>query len=350
VFRNTSADGRFNMHGWPDAETLVGITATHRAAPGAASIEVPIGTRGVELVLADGGSIAGSVLLDADVPPHTVSVSAHKNGDSAHVLRHAKPFDGTRLVLPNLRPGTYSVTASADGDDALLALVGNVEVRTGERTMPPELNPLDLRGRFHRHAITVVDDGGRPLRATVYYRAPRNRTLGSADAADPRWATITHVPGEPALAFSGAAAIDVTATAKDHGWCERRDVAGAITLVCGATYEVRLRLARPLASSGLLALSATLRPASASGRPGMSSETADFDADGVCVLHAEGLGEHVVDLLAGSFAPVKLDAWPGGVRLDVVGSSLAQELVIDVPASAVEDAWRPVEGLIDVGD
>jgi len=340
----TADDGAFRFAGWTDGDTHVHLAVSHRASPAGASLDVPIGSAGVDLVLRGGGSIAGSVLLDEGVPTNSVLFGARRESDGRTARGGTRAADDGRVVLVNLAPGVYTVTAHAAGGGRVLAEVPGVEVRVGERARPTGLDPLDLRGRFLRHVITVVDGEGQPIEAAVFHRASREK----AGEETAEWVRAKHAPDAPALAFTASEAIDVVAAAQDRAWAERTRVGGAITLRCGATYPVRLRLQTPLDEAHRARLTAVLRPAHADGRVEMHSRSATFDADGTCTLQARGLGEHVVDLRVGGIADVRLPVGEDGRhRVHVTDSRVPAELAIEVSAEQMDEEWKSIEGLID---
>jgi hypothetical protein len=335
----TGADGAFAIHGWPDGATHVEVAATHRIAPEGAQAEVLLGTAGLELVLQGGGAIAGKVLTLDDRARRAVRFAVRRDGAQAWSGDvHAQPGGG--VLLPELAAGTYAVRVRADGDEAPLLLLAGVEVTPGGRTRPPELDPLDLRGVLRRLEVHVVDGAGGPIAATVYARAagagvPWRRTEARTDA--------------PAVLYLASEAVDVTVTADAHGWAERREASGAITLVCGPTYPVRVRLSAPaVVAEHHRPLFAQLVPRDHDGRSGMASESVPFDGDGIAVVRAKGSGLHDVRLSARGFIPLPPEAWRDGApTVDVAAGA---EVVVTVPPGAVEMGWESMQGLLGPGD
>jgi hypothetical protein len=328
ITRMTRDDGLFDLHGWIEGATHVRLSTTHQAAARGSEVELPIGTAGVVITLSGGGAIEGRLVLDEDLRASSILLAAENESPGGRGAAGVRLMPEQRILLPKLEPGVYTLRVQLEGDGEELYSLAGIVVRNGERTRPPELDPLDLRGRAFRHAITVVEPGGAPVPATVYTR--------SSD--DARWASEKHAPGAPAIVYSKSDTLDVTATARGFGWCERSGVTGAATLVLGSLYEVHVRLSDATALPEGMKLTGRLVPRGERWRTGMGSESAPFGPDGTCVIFAKGIGEHTLKFGVDGMAYA--DPKPAEIVIDVTASAALDVHSIDAPRDEIDRMIR----------
>jgi len=128
-------------------------------------IAVERGASGVELVLAPGGQVAGRVEWDGLASGVRLFITARTDSSSSGEL--AGPWvpvlaDG-QFFVRGLRPGRYTIDVRTMEGDEPLASVERVEVRSGETTRDPRLDPLSLGGRLRVATLTILDGSGKPL-------------------------------------------------------------------------------------------------------------------------------------------------------------------------------------------
>ena len=120
------------------------------------------GQTDLELRATSAGSIAGSVLLDEDIPGDLIEIEFE-----AVDRKYEETFlrwDDSRAGLgsqggferPGLHPGVYNVIFRVEGVRDAVNRIEGVPVVSGDTTRDPRLQPLDLRGTINAFRITLV--------------------------------------------------------------------------------------------------------------------------------------------------------------------------------------------------
>jgi hypothetical protein len=239
------ADGTFALFDDVEFESPV----LYLAPPaGYAPQNVPFarGTHDLDCVLQRTGTIAGNVTSDL-----AIAIFAHLQGtpvetsvSAAFQWFESPPRDGKGRELPRpfsieLRPGRWEVFATTSPNQpqtAVVARVPDVEVRAGDTTLDPRLNPLQIRAELVAWRIVLARSDGAPPPSAWIRLAP-------ADAPESPWRTGYVANGE--MRFEAAldsAWVDVDATSfrHVHELHARGDV--AITLEPLEQREVELAL------------------------------------------------------------------------------------------------------------
>jgi protocatechuate 3,4-dioxygenase beta subunit len=258
----SEADGSFVLAGLEPGAYRVNVYA-----PGYAATDLPAqaGAERVDVLLAPGGSIAGTVVDDAGRPVDAFQVNANpvqREGMQGGMVISGPRFqsaNGTdgRFVIEDLGEGTYVVNASATGRAS--ANVSNLKVSAGSTTDAGTIRLLaggTVRG-------TVTDSAGTPVPgAVVSARGPgRDFMFGSEPqgVSDPSGAfeiggvpagTVEVVASHPNYADGRASGIEVDPVkgaaearivlsqgGRVEGWVRRRDntgIAGAYVNVMPA--------------------------------------------------------------------------------------------------------------------
>lgn len=126
------------------------------------------GSKQIEIALARGGALEGRVLLEPGLPIAELTVYAPEDrGGAPRVVPDAEG----RFRLEGVSPGMCSVAVLFDNKE--LAQLERVEIRSGETTRDPRLDPLDLRGRLERRRLVVREARGRELEI-VYLTSMRS--------------------------------------------------------------------------------------------------------------------------------------------------------------------------------
>lgn len=221
--RRTDATGRFLFIGSAD-ESRITLAVAGPNGFADATLEVPPGSRDVEIVMLRSGALVGRLLADRAVSllvrPHQggAPVYEHDHIDSARgrvVIGHVSRLDEPPSTLDRpfrfeLPPGRYDLFVSLGGavpEAALLSAVNDLEVNSGATTCDPRANPLDLRGTIGRWHVTLSRSDGAPPPSLWVRLAPDDRSdefmqtiyLGgdgaSIDSALPSaWVDVAH-PG-----------------------------------------------------------------------------------------------------------------------------------------------------------
>ena len=143
----TDAAGRFSLRGLVDSGR-VSVWA-HRAGMRCDPVEVPVGARGLEIVLLGTGGLAGRVLLDPGVPlEHVLRV------DGGARWHDAKLGPDGSFEVRGLRAGKHTLSVATD--DAVLLELPDAVVAPGEVTRDPRIQDVDLRGRLHVFRIRLA--------------------------------------------------------------------------------------------------------------------------------------------------------------------------------------------------
>jgi hypothetical protein len=205
------------------------------------------GTRGLDCVLQRTGTIAGTVVSDLAVAifAHLQSTPVETSVSAAFQWRESAARDGEGRELPRpfsfeLRPGRWEVFATTSPNQpqtSVVARVPDVEVRAGDTTLDPRLNPMQIRAQLVSWRIVLArSDGAPPPSAWV--------RLAPADAPESPWRTVYVANGEARFeAALDSAWVDVDATSfrRVHELHARGDV--AISLEPLEQREVELSLA-----------------------------------------------------------------------------------------------------------
>jgi hypothetical protein len=147
--------------------------------------DASVGAKDVELVLLPAGEIAGKVELHRTIQPSRLYMRAHlENTESEDESEHWIPLgaDGS-FYFRSLKPGRYTVAACSRDRDSPLETVEGVEVRRGEVTRDPRLDPLSLDASLRGVELSIVDLAGQPILDGISVVSRR----GGADDSDWGW-------------------------------------------------------------------------------------------------------------------------------------------------------------------
>ncbi len=274
--------GRFVLRGECEADRIA--LAAEKGGLVGDPVLVQTGARGVELVLGAAGAIEGKVLLDPSLLGAMLLVQAVP--DPPDPAAGGAPTGGPGIVgrdgrfsLPGLRPGRYSVRVVYAASAGELGKVESVEVRAGEATRDPRLDPLDLRANHRLIALELVDEQDQPVAQGRAYSRP-------SDEADAKWAFARGEGGRIQILSDGRP-LDVAISAAGFRRLELDRVTSSRRVPLRRAARLRLELAGGLrVPDPPLCLGAELTPLETGRFPGfVDSRTGTFDAAGV--LHCE---------------------------------------------------------------
>jgi hypothetical protein len=146
----TTEDGRFAAYGSTSAAQM--NVFLHHERLKAPPLQLPVGTRGIEIVAQESGGIAGQVLVDPGVQATGLTLGLLPNTPTTS--KEKEIADDGHFQLNGLPPGTYTLSVMAY-EDVLVEIPG-IEVAPGEITQDPRLAALDLRGRLHVFTLDLV--------------------------------------------------------------------------------------------------------------------------------------------------------------------------------------------------
>jgi hypothetical protein len=168
----TDSDGRFVHEGESSGESLQ-VRADSPAHLPSSPVVVVAGTRGLEIVLEQGGGLLGWLRIPAGVPPRALHVEvADQPGP---IARQAQPDTSGRFELLGLAPGLVDLAVVLRIGGKRLALIEGIEVVGGETRSDARLADIELEGLLRRLVIGVRAADGTPARGGWV------RVLGSTD-------------------------------------------------------------------------------------------------------------------------------------------------------------------------
>ena len=151
----TDDDGRFELRGAPQGDRFrLGVFAK---GSGAYRREFQPG-EDVLIELADEGFLSGTVLLDPDVDGRKVTLTLA--GEAAELMKYSERdvVVGTdhAFRFSRLPAGVYDVHVAIDRQTGGILEIDGITVTAGVDRRDPRLDPLDLRGKLHRHEVTLL--------------------------------------------------------------------------------------------------------------------------------------------------------------------------------------------------
>lgn len=155
--------GRFELRSKERGESLAVYARSGKAWVGTDAI--PLGSTGLELVLAPAGSVIGRIVAEPPLAPQSLSFQLTLSGTRNPEAPPKEDFFSATVGRDGLfavrfvPAGTYDATVyPTNGGNALATLEG-IEVRAGERALDPRLDPIAVRQRGV--VLRFVDTKGR---------------------------------------------------------------------------------------------------------------------------------------------------------------------------------------------
>jgi len=286
VDEETGEDGTFAVYG-PTSATHMRVSIDDqrlRASP----LELPVGTRGIEIVAKRSGGIAGQLLVDPGVKANALELRLRLESESRTSKGKGIADDG-HFQLDGLLPGTYAFSVMAVGH--MLVEIPGIEVMPGEVTQDPRLAALDLRGRLNVFTLALV-----PPSPSLAISGSVSFT-GSGASSPVRCLLFDE---SPVVLLTPLATIDVTVCARDCRIERFSAIAERTEVRLRPCLAVRLALPR-----GILLPAPPLHVGARLEREGERPEerirsfqtlspTEPFDENGVAVCQALEPGRHIV--------------------------------------------------------
>ena len=189
----TAEDGVFALYGSTNAARIDVIL--HHEHLLALPLDLPVGSKGIEIVARSSGGVTGQVLVEPEVPlgnlrmilrPENLPAESRMELFDSSRLSQKEVGHDCRFQLQGLLPWTYTFSVAAGSD--VLAEIPGIEIIAGEITRDPRLEPLDLRGRLHVFTLDLVppppsfelsgsvlfteSGAGEPVRLQFFYKSP----------------------------------------------------------------------------------------------------------------------------------------------------------------------------------
>jgi hypothetical protein len=158
----TDAEGRFAWNAPPISSdgALVSRTMLALTAYGETSrspvVRVPYGARDVELVPVPVGGFTGHIEPDPRVPMHVLFLEHRVAGDDSAGAWTRLFARDTFVEANGLDAGRYDFRVRLAETEECAVWVRDIEVRSGETTRDPRLEPLDVRDAFRVFEFEIV--------------------------------------------------------------------------------------------------------------------------------------------------------------------------------------------------
>jgi hypothetical protein len=174
----TDAQGRFRLVGsLPRAE---GTLLASRNGSTSAPLPFQPGATDLRLVLERQGSFAGTVLLDDSTPLAMLRLRIERDGGRSSSIGDLQLGAGNEFRSGELAPGLVNCSFEMGGEAVWSA--SGVEVRGGETTRDPRMQPVDLRGLFRDVRIEVLGPDREPIESGYVAIGIPKRTRGPGNA------------------------------------------------------------------------------------------------------------------------------------------------------------------------
>ena len=167
----TDARGYFEIHGTtPDVRPVA--RATRDGYYDSPVVTVAWGAKNVQLVLREGGYVAGRVQLDPWIPASKIRITVQPvPAIQPGMVGHGETFASPPLRLDaqcgfrfgGITEPTAVVSVRIENDPWEAARIKDVPVREGNAPQDSRLDPIDLRGKFEAINVDVVDESGAKL-------------------------------------------------------------------------------------------------------------------------------------------------------------------------------------------
>lgn len=194
---NTDKDGRFTLYGEIEAESNYRVRLHHQDYEESYQ-EVSLPAVDQEFVIHKAPAIYAELLVDEGIQASDFSHDVKYEEDNrSHVLVSPRLESGQGKVKMKIlgkagTPFTFNISTFTG---ELLYQSSEVILAVGEELRPPELNPLDLRGRLKQFTIRSQDAAGKALAAQVEIIEGRSRRSTSGwGSGEARFVTLAPIP------------------------------------------------------------------------------------------------------------------------------------------------------------
>ena len=224
-------DGRFEVRGTFAGDEFQ-LGASKEGWAGSRREFVP-GEGALVLELSAEGAVAGSVLLDGEIPPDLLRLRLKSPGhgvDHWDTLNAELEPDGT-FRFDGLVAGEHALTLGFEGGE--LMEIPGIIVRAGETTRDPRLAGIDLRGTLFVHHLTFVTaDADASLQGQISFGPPDAEEL-----AGNRWFHERELD-----LVTEHEALDLIVSARGYRTATLKNVRGDVEVRLEGGLRVRLRL------------------------------------------------------------------------------------------------------------
>lgn len=283
----SSADGRFILQGeLPDSSDFRLYVQARMYESSEQRIQ-PVGQE-VEVRLDPGSFISGSVLVDPKIDPSRLQLSLIEGEHNTDwvPLRPVPGEEGQASFEYQATPDIpYALVLQSEAGEVLHEQAG-ISTQRGEKSTPPDLQPLDLRGRLRTIELKAIDVQGNPVDATFILRA-----------TEESWDTMPAHDGVLTLAIAKEL-FEVTVQHAKHASVTLERVSQSQVIRMEPALEITVSLPQSVLREEQIKLSVQMYPENRGrNRIRSSAERQDVDAQGNATLYAPEPGSYRVSLM-----------------------------------------------------
>ncbi len=129
------------------------------------NVSVHHGQTGLKIVLGRTADLSGQILLDPDLDSDSIRVSV-RHGDHGDMVFLEGANGDFRWLFQGEEAGAATVLIKSELGEVLMD-GQDFQLAVGTVLAPPQLNPLDLRGRLNAYRLRVTGESGTGLDATL---------------------------------------------------------------------------------------------------------------------------------------------------------------------------------------
>jgi hypothetical protein len=159
------------------------------------SIPFTPGQRDLEIVLEQGCSLKGNILLDEGIDVLHLNIKLERpssNGNGQEIRR--VHLLGNEFVSSQVRPGIGKISIGLDSEKEPLIEIPDLFFEKGVQNQDPRLKDIDLRGKIHKLSLGVLDIDGTPVPKPHVVRSDMEGSSGSRRRIDDRIQLLSSTP------------------------------------------------------------------------------------------------------------------------------------------------------------
>lgn len=297
----TDKDGSFTVVGRFEPGTY----RVRVSSPQYPSVHQPtrIGEEGMEITMAAGGGLTGTLLLDKDIPRDQLDLRLERHQDSLSDPDVNSGFGinvetSGKFQHLGLTPGTFNIVLNCSDTDEELFRKDGVIVNLSDDGIATDVGTLDLRGQLRAFEVNFRNKEDKVVRDARV-------TIGDSDNWHYVWkGRISVVTAKPGL--------DITIVSDGYRKLELKNVSGDETATLLQGIKVRLQVSNPQAIPPGYAVRLTLRSAEPNSRSAYMYGIGDgLNSSYEQVVNAMEPGEFFVECQLSSDEGDQANTWWG---------------------------------------
>ena len=158
------------------------LSASNRDALPLQPVPVEVGQRYVEIDLVSGGSMRAVVLVDDEesleelicmliphraTPDRVAALRARGRMPAGQLTKASQQAARRHFLWHGIAAGSYRLEVRCGGQPDPVAVLDELVVEAGGSCEDSRLESIDLRGQLQRIKLTLLDEGGRPIKAST---------------------------------------------------------------------------------------------------------------------------------------------------------------------------------------